>query len=239
MNKTTAPCIVLTRPKAAAERFAKSLRAAQPKARVIISPVLEISYRKDVVLPQADRLVFTSVHGVEGYARLGGLALPAYCVGARTAETARVEGFTVLATAQNSDELVDMLRTREKSTLLHARGAFVAGDLSTNVKGLAEAVVYDQPVRMLTKEALQALSGETTVVLPLFSPRTAGELAKQNSLAAPLYAIFMSDSVKARFQGVDTEKSRVVDFASNEAMLEATLELFDAACALEGRALGD
>lgn len=239
MIKTTMPSIVLTRPKAAAERFGQKLREVRPEARVIVSPVLSISYRANVVLPAADQLVFTSVHGVEGYARLGGAKKPAYCVGERTAEAARILGCEILAIKQNSAELETVLSGASKLRILHLRGEHVAGQLAERVANLAEAVVYEQPVQAMTPEALKAFSGESAVVLPLFSPRTARELAKQIKPLAPLHAAFMSDSVKERFKSVALEQAAIAPVANAKAMFELTVALFDAACALEGRGQGD
>ena len=239
MIKTTSPRIVLTRPKAAAERFAERLLAMRPDARVIVSPILAISYRASVQVPVADRLVFTSVHGVEGYARLNGDKLPAYCVGEKTAKAARAMGCEVVAVKQSSAELETILVEDSANCLLHVRGAHVAGQLAQQIENLVEVVVYDQPAQVLTKEAVEALSGESPVVLPLFSPRSAREVGKKIEPTVPLFAAFMSDSVKEQFAGVQLEQSRIVPTASGSAMLEATVALFDAACALEGRGKGD
>ncbi len=239
MIKTTMPRIVLTRPQAAARRFAARLLAARPKADVVVSPILDISYRENVQLPEADLLVFTSVHGVEGHARLGGVKHPAFCVGETTASAVRALGYDVRAVAADSAVLETVLQEHPKKRLLHARGAYVAGKLAESNENLVEAIVYDQPARLLTQEAQEAFSGERAVVLPLFSPRSARELAKQIDASAPLYAVFMSPSVKEQFGNVPLVQSRIAQTASGDAMLEATVALFDAACALEGHGQGD
>ena len=140
---------------------------------------------------------------------------------------------------QSSAELETILVEDSANCLLHVRGAHVAGQLAQQIENLVEVVVYDQPAQVLTKEAVEALSGESPVVLPLFSPRSAREVGKKIEPTVPLFAAFMSDSVKEQFAGVQLEQSRIVPTASGSAMLEATVALFDAACALEGRGKGD
>lgn len=98
-------------------------------------------------LPPFDTLAFTSANGVRAFAALSDRRdVPAWCVGARTAEAAREAGF---ATVQSADGDVAALAGTMISGLpagarvLHAANENPAGDLSGR---LAKAGVSARPV---------------------------------------------------------------------------------------------
>ncbi|MBU2980376.1 uroporphyrinogen-III synthase [Lentibacter algarum] len=233
MLKTTMPHIVLTRPQAASNRFAEALQAVRPDVSVIISPVLSITYLKNVPLPDAKALVLTSVHGLEGYLRQGGEPTLAYCVGKRTALKARERGFQIVAIEESLAKLEPVLRKIDATGLLHVHGKHVTGNLSNQIIGMQDVVVYDQPAQALTGEAQKALSGERAVVLPLFSPRSAREVARQIEPKAPVFAAFISDAAKMQFADVTLRGGLTAERPDGDAMCNATLTLLEAACALE------
>ncbi len=88
--------MLLTRPAAQNARFAAQVTARfGPGVRFVDSPLLAPRFL-DPTLPAGpfDAVVFTSETGVAGYRRLTAeQALPAWCVGPRTAEAARAAGF--------------------------------------------------------------------------------------------------------------------------------------------------
>ena len=62
-------------------------------------------------------------------------------------------------------------------------------------------VVYDQLPQPLNEPALKALAGRAPVILPLFSPRSAGLLSEQAMDArAPLWLVPISPAAAARWQ---------------------------------------
>jgi len=56
---------------------------------------------------------------------------------------------------------------------------------------------YDQPLHPLSRDALAVLDGQTQVIVPLFSPRTAAHFAKECPQSADVLCIAMSPAVAA------------------------------------------
>ncbi len=238
MGKTSSPVILLTRPREAAERFAAALESRLGAVPIILSPVLEIAYLAPDTIPASGAFVFTSAHGVEGFRRAGGPAGRAYCVGEATAEAARKSRHEVIATAPDIARLMTVL-PREGERLLHVRGRHVTAHLANAHDNIDEVIVYDQNVKTLTREAKTALAGEGSVILPLFSPRSARELARQVSGNSTRLAAFISPAVREAFKAVQLREGAVARTPDAEAMLETTAALYDAACALERRTRGE
>ncbi|RFP90858.1 uroporphyrinogen-III synthase [Rhodobacteraceae bacterium 63075] len=237
MGKTSSPVILLTRPREAAERFAAALARRLGNVPIILSPVLEIEYLSPEAIPQASALVFTSSHGVEGYRRAHGPVGRAYCVGERTAETALKTGHQIINVTPDAARLETVL-SGVGERLLHVRGRHVAAQLADGHDNIDELIVYDQHTTPLTDEARSVLEGERSVVLPLFSPRSASELARQISGNTPRFAAFMSPAVRDAFGPVPLRESILAQTPDAEAMLESTAALYDAASALERRSRG-
>jgi len=237
MGKTSSPVILLTRPREGAERFAAALARRLGNVPIILSPVLEIEYLSPEAIPQASALVFTSAHGVEGYERAHGPAGRAYCVGERTAQTARKAGHEIIAVAPDGASLETVL-PRDGEQLLHVRGRHVAAQLAASHDNIKELIVYDQLATPLSQEAKGALEGDQSVVLPLFSPRSASELARQISGNTPRFAAFISPAVRDAFGPVPLRESILAQTPDADAMLESTAALYDAASALERRSRG-
>ena len=226
MTKTSLPLILLTRPRAAAERFAATLQVARPELEVLISPIMEIVYIRPANLPVADVLVFTSVHGVVGYMAAGGVAAEAYCVGLATAEAARVAGCSVIAVEKDAATLGPLL-AGETRRVLHPRGAHVAADLTQVASDLESVVVYDQPLVGLSDIAKVALGTERHVIVPLFSPRSAAAFAGEAEGAKALSAVFISAAAQAAARDMPCEASLVALTPDAAGMTEATLRLID------------
>ncbi|MFT4014597.1 MAG: uroporphyrinogen-III synthase [Paracoccus sp. (in: a-proteobacteria)] len=165
------PILLLTRPEAAARRFAAGLDL--PGLRVVISPVLRILpvAHDAAALARAPGLVLTSIHALP--AAGPGRGRPALCVGPGTAEAAREAGFAVTRGPGDARGLLPMLRGIPPGWL-HPHGRHVARALP--VPGV---VVYDQVAQPLDAAGRAVLAGEGPVILPLFSPRSARLLAGQ------------------------------------------------------------
>ena len=177
------PTLLLTRPYADSQRLADLL----PEWRAVISPILQIvPVAHDAQrLNDAPGLVFTSMHAVPsagpGRGRL------AICVGERTGQIAREAGFDV---REGNGFAVSMLPLIEaaKVPLIHPHGRHLARELP--VEGM---VVYDQQALPLTEKARELLAGRASVVLPLFSPRSARLVAAEAAGAvAPLWPVSIS-----------------------------------------------
>lgn len=98
--------------------------------------------------PTADGLVFTSAHGARAFAALCPRRdLPAFCVGARTAEAARRLGFAgAVAAGGDAARLAAFLPGTGLAHLFHPRGRDAAADLAALLAPsgmrVTEAVVY-------------------------------------------------------------------------------------------------
>lgn len=164
------PTLLLTRPEAAARRFAAELR--MPGMKMVIAPLIRIQPvpHDGAALAAAPGLVFTSVHAVP--AAGPGAGRPAFCVGPATAAAARAAGFAVTQGPGDAEGLIPMLKGLPAGWL-HPHGAHVARALP-----LAGMVVYDQVEQELTEAAQVLLAGSGPVLVPLFSPRSARLLAR-------------------------------------------------------------
>lgn len=173
------PVLLLTRPRAAAERFAAQL---PPRLRytldIEIAPLAEIlPTRAPVPDPDGfDYVIFTSENGA---AMLGGAprALPAWCVGARTADVASGLGYRIAHVAQDVAELIAALKdARPTGQGLYARGVQVSRPIveALSEEGLRidEVMLYRQAPCDWTSDLVARLRG-ARLIAPLFSPHIA------------------------------------------------------------------
>lgn len=216
-SATPRATVLLTRPLPDSQRFVALLPVGLP---VVIAPILEI-----VPLPhdagrlaQAEGLVFTSAHAVG--AAGPGRGRPAICVGPRTAALAREAGFDVAEGPGDAQGLLPLIAA-SPVPLIHPHGRHVAQTLS--VEGIE---VYDQRPLPLTDQALRLLAGDGTVVLPLFSPRSARLLSQAigTGVAAPLWLVAISESALGAWGGPPAP-FRIAERPDAEAMKKAILDL--------------
>ncbi len=189
--------VLLTRPDPASEAFWATFAA--PGVSCVISPLLEIvGTGRAPDLNPYNGVIFTSSNGVaHGPA---GAGLPAYCVGARTAEQAQKRGWAAQCAGQNAQELIETLRAhRPKGPLLHICGTHRRGNIAENLTktGIITEIceVYRQEPRELSEAALAVLHGPKPVIAPLFSPRSAAQFSQCYKGDAPLYLISLSQAV--------------------------------------------
>lgn len=201
------PIVLLTRPAAQSASFAQGLGAG---VRVVISPLMApIFLTVDLPPGPLAGVIVTSQTGAEAAgrlrARLPGLA---WCVGDKTADAARAQGFTVRSANGDAEALHDLILLQTTGPLLHLRGREARGDLARRLSAsgvpTAERVVYAQEAQPLTDEAVALLTGPAPVIAPLFSPRSAeilGAECQRIKASAPLTLIAMSEAVAqaARF----------------------------------------
>lgn len=176
--------LLLTRPRAASERFAKQVSEALGAARFVISPLLEIVFLDIAPLPAQAVLVFTSRNGVEAFSNAGlSCDSVCYCVGQATADAARAAGLEAKASGGTVEHLIaDLLAAAPQQEIIHIHGRHTRGDLAATLsaKGLnARGIVaYEQNLPDLSAEALALLKGGAPVIVPLFSPRSAAHFMK-------------------------------------------------------------
>ncbi len=170
------PTLLLTRPRAASERFAEGLQGFD----VVISPLMEIVATGETVsLDDIAGVILTSENAVPF---LPPAPLPAYCVGPRTAEAARGAGFDAEMVGPDADGLVtSLIERRPHGALLHVHGTHTRGGVvgrlraaGVDARGIA---AYDQ--RAVAPDArFHAALEQSNFVAPLFSPRSAALFAE-------------------------------------------------------------
>jgi uroporphyrinogen-III synthase len=186
---TPARSLLLTRPQAQSLAFAAALELALPgRFRPVIAPVLRIApVPEDIDTSNAQALIFTSANGVAQYAaRSPERGLPAYCVGAMTAEAARVEGMSVQSADGDVGALARMVIAAHKpgaGDFIHIRGRHAAGDLVGRLRAAGvparAAEIYDQLACPVSQEARHLLATGGIDVLAFFSPRSTAAFVEQ------------------------------------------------------------
>lgn len=180
MADNVSPLILLTRPRAQSERFAKDLAGL---AETCIVPLQEIVGTGPVPeLGDIRGLIFTSENAVRFF--VAGTAtrnLTAWCVGQRTAQAAAAAGMRVEVADGSADALVAQIQSASPaSPLLHLHGHHTRGDVAARltVAGVPTraAELYDQ--RAINPDPpIAELTRGRQVLAPLFSPRSAQLLA--------------------------------------------------------------
>ncbi|MBF9042716.1 uroporphyrinogen-III synthase [Rhodobacterales bacterium HKCCE4037] len=195
MSVHSRPTLLLTRPRAASERFAEGLDGFD----VVIAPLMEIvGTGEPITLDGIAGVILTSENAVPFLPRA---ALPAYCVGPRTADAARAAGFDADVLGPDADGLVaELSRRAPRGPLLHVHGRHTRGEVEGRLrKAGLEAhgiAVYDQRA-VPPDDAFHEAMRQPQVIVPLFSPRSAMLFAE--AVSCPLDAatlIAMSDAVR-------------------------------------------
>lgn len=234
---TFRPTLLLTRPRAQSEGFARAFRETFGQDwPVVISPLIEIVHLPATVPGDVGGVLFTSQHAV---AALSGsklpARLPAWCVGPRTAAAARASGFDVQAGAPG--DAAALLRILQdagvRGPLLYPRGRHVARDLEQALAPLGipviPAIVYDQRPLPATQEALDLVGGTGPVLLPLFSPRSARLAAREFGRArAPIHAAAISKPACEAGSGLPVFRWELADTPDADGMMRAMARLIGA-----------
>jgi uroporphyrinogen-III synthase len=226
-----APLVLLTRPRDASARFASALRAQLGPVAVAIAPLMEIA--PTGVIPDlegASALIFTSAAGVEVFARLSARRdLPAWCVGARTAEAARAIGLSAQSADGDADALVaQIIAMRPSGRLVHLCGTHSRGEVAgrLNAAGLrAEAQpIYDQTALGTQPDLAAALGHCGPIIVPLFSPRSAALFAAA-AKGADVIAVALSPAVRAALPPDLALRAHVTDSPDAPAMIHMIADL--------------
>ncbi len=201
------PCLLLTRPREASERFLSELIAFTGRdVRAIISPILRIVDIGELPdLSSFSTIILSSRHAVS---RLGAEGLlqgrEVAVVGEGTAQLATSHGAAVVALGQDSRELVEQWR-KLTAPCLYCRGVHSRGALASRLSELgvktSEVVVYDQRREALSDEAKSFLLSGQHVVAPVFSPRSAELLSAEIPASASIEVIAISEAGKHAWSG--------------------------------------
>ncbi|MGI3187391.1 uroporphyrinogen-III synthase [Nioella aestuarii] len=228
MPDNAAPLILLTRPAAQAERFAKQCRAEfGDRVEILVTPMQEIVLLDLPAVPPGAGLIFTSENGVRAYQAGGGKAgLTAYCVGDRTARVAAEAGLNAQSAGGAAGELVALIRgAAPDGPLIHLHGTHVRGGIAKQLCAagfdVTGHVVYDQRSLPLDNSALKALSGTQRVIVPLFSPRSATLFAADLPAASSPDLICISDATRAALPAALRQAAILADEPTGAAMLKA------------------
>lgn len=196
------PVLLLTRPHHASERFARAFRIRFGMDRpVLLAPLTEIR-PTGTPMPLTPGLVFTSENAVgPAVAAHPAAGRIAYCVGKRTAATARAAGYRVIEGPGDGAGLAALIRGRWQHdrltpappaegpqaagtppVLLHVRGTETALPLARILgeSGIAtaEVIAYEQMTLPLSDAAGALLRAPGRVLAPVFSPASATRLAE-------------------------------------------------------------
>jgi uroporphyrinogen-III synthase len=192
--------LLLTRPVGTNEAFVRGLPAAlRSRLDLIDCPLLRIvSLESQVAMGGSVAAIFTSSNGVR-FAPPP-LGRRAYCVGARTTETAQAAGWRAICAGQTAAELVDtLLQARPAEKLVHLAGKHVRGEVVEQLVGAGlearRVALYDQQLEPLSQAARGVLDGKSPVLVPLFSPRAAAHFANVAPLRDGVTVVTMSVAV--------------------------------------------
>lgn len=192
--------VLLTRPRADAERLADRLRAGGAE-RVEIAPLTRIVPLPVPDLPEGHGVLFTSGNAVAAFEVACGTGAdrPAWVVGPRTAARARAAGFDVKGMAAHAAALAVAV-PQDAPPLLHLRGTVARGDLAGALRSrgieASSVVIYAQEAIPLTRAAL-GLIAAGPVLAPLYSPQVARLLMRAcpEALHRNLRPVCLSEAV--------------------------------------------
>ncbi|WP_254683741.1 uroporphyrinogen-III synthase [Ruegeria sp. AD91A] len=239
--------LLMTRPRAASERFVAQLPTrTRSRVQVIYSPIMEIRPLPVAVETEGVQgLIFTSANAVNAAAAKGvDRTLPAFCVGPATTGTAKGYGWQAEMVGATAEELVGhLLKRRPKSPLLHLRGEHtrgnVAGRLTESGLAVREQPVYQQRLLPLTPEAAEAADGDSPIIAPLFSPRTARHFADIWVGSAPLWLAAISQATADPLYSLDYAGLKIAKMPTPKKMRKAVKKLAKHALRVEGGAVPD
>lgn len=228
-----APILLVTRPVETAQTFASKVANRYAKTfSTIFSPALEI-VPLEPLLPQGyDHLILTSANGVRQAARLKvNVEGSVFCIGHRTTELAKAHSFSAIRAGNCAKELIESISNQTiDGSFLHLAGAHTRGEivekLSKSGLKASRVIAYDQRKLPPTFEAEEALKGTLPIVLPLFSPRSAGLLA-QCKVRAPIHVVAMSEGVKSVLPRTLGWSMEVVNVPDEDHIVEATIEVLN------------
>lgn len=227
--------VLLTRPRAESEGFAAALTARfGDRLRPAISPLIAPRYlTPEIPAGNHVAVVFTSAHGVEGARRLG-VELPrvAWCVGRKTAAAATAAGFLARSADGAADDLVQMIMSDPPDgRILYLRGVDTTGNILEKLRYSCVtadvAIVYAQEPQPLSAEAIRLLQSRGTVLVPLFSPRTARLFreALPSDHGAQLHIAAMSVSVSEALSDLRHARLAIARHPDAEGMIDAVESL--------------
>ncbi|SEN12804.1 uroporphyrinogen-III synthase [Loktanella fryxellensis] len=232
------PILLITRPAPAGVQFAATVAAGlDVPHRVLHAPALQIT-PLDYRMPDAAGVIFTSARAVS-LAPMGA-GLRAFCVGDATSAAATARGYSVMNAAGDADALVALiLQHRPPGPLVHLGGRHRRGAIAERLTAAGvpctTVVVYDQ-MRLPEGDLLrEAASGDTPVVAPVFSLRSAGGVLALD-WRAPLHVVAISAVVADAFAALAPARLLTVAHPDADHMVQMTRATLWGLSTLEGGA---
>lgn len=202
--------LLMTRSPSAAERFLRQL-PAEVLHRVVpvLAPLLQFEKKDGAIdLSRYEGVIFTSANGVRAASELSqNRALPAYCVGEVTAQTARDLNWSAEVSGATANELVaTLIQSQIRGPLLHLCGQHTRGRVAERLSDAgcptSRHAVYDQKLLRIEDNILAVLQSSDAVIAPVFSPRTARQFVSQCPNIAQLHLVAMSSAVAEPLSGM-------------------------------------
>lgn len=137
-----APLVLLTRPLEDSRRVADLLEPDGIDSLIWPLTRVEPVAAKKPLVDRVDALVVTSQHGIRGFAAQSPERLcVVFCVGARTAETARALGFPACFSSDGTaEDLIRLVKSSGMRRLVYPRGEDVSTDLAGSLRQAGIAV---------------------------------------------------------------------------------------------------
>jgi len=235
--------LLMTRPRAAAEKFVADLpewvSAVFPPVHAPLMQIVPIESVPDLTGYRG--LIFTSANGASQAGRMvGDRSLPVWCVGPATTRTAQNLGWRAEMRGENAAELSEsLLNDPPPAPLLHLRGCHVTGDIAGELSkaGLPceDLAIYDQRLLDLTPEAIDLLNGSGDVIVPLFSPRSARQFADCCPDHARPHVIVISQAVADEVKGLKLNSLHICRVPNSDAVAAEVVNLCTALHRVEGK----
>lgn len=223
------PRLLLTRPHPGAAQFLERLSPAL-RDGAVISPLIEIAPTGvGVDLAPFAGVIFTSANGVAHAPK--GDGRPAFCVGPQTTAAAAKAGWQAQMAGLDAQALIATLSGQPQiGPLLHLAGrhrrADVAAILGASGLTVDVATVYEQNLLPLSAAAQTLLNGPIPVIVPLFSPRSAGHFAREANCTERVIALSISPAAAQALEALPLYAHDVAAEPTGEAMAEAVEKLF-------------
>ncbi|MFS4581671.1 uroporphyrinogen-III synthase [Phaeobacter sp. C3_T13_0] len=221
--------LLMTRPRAASEQFVEDLPTATRVAlQVIYAPLIDAQPMNLVPFQlengfYAGDVIFSSANAVQ-FAPQPAAGQRAYCVGERTTKTAQSAGWQALCCGQDADTLVNALvAAPPTSPVSHMRGVHSRGDIARRLQqagvSCRELVIYDQILLSYDDDACRAIDAQSSLIVPLFSPRTARQFVKLAPYRSELHLIAFSEAVAEPLKSLKCNDLRICKSPTAREML--------------------
>lgn len=237
--------ILITRPPAQGARLAYELKERfADKIEILLAPIMAPAFLEpDMPKGVFNSLILTSEAGAIS-AFIMKTACPerlpnfAFCVGERTADVVKENGFEAIFSKGNSDDLIHLICShKNQAPFLYLRGQESQGDICARLLerniSCTQVITYAQKARSFDAEVEYVLRQSGNVIAPLYSPRSAHlffERLEEIKPQASLRFIALSENVAAQIPENFNHNTIVVRKPHSEAVFEAISQILGGGC---------